>query len=68
MEGGCEGCGGWEWNNELEVGVVWKEDPESTTQSVGEGEVGEAAGCGKSQGRCSDMATRRGGGQRGLDC
>jgi hypothetical protein len=40
MEGGCEGCGGWEWNNELAVGVVWKEAPESTTQSVGEGDGG----------------------------
>jgi hypothetical protein len=27
------------------VGVVWKEAPESTTQSVGEGDSGEAAGC-----------------------
>jgi hypothetical protein len=34
MEEGCEECGGWEWNNELVVGVVWKEAPESTTQSV----------------------------------
>jgi hypothetical protein len=34
MEEGCEGCGGWEWSNELVVGVVWKEAPESTTQSV----------------------------------
>jgi hypothetical protein len=33
--GGCEGCGGWEWDNELVVGVVWKEAPESTTQLVG---------------------------------
>jgi hypothetical protein len=41
MEGGCVGCGGWEWNNELVVGVVWKEAPESTTQSVGEGELGK---------------------------
>jgi hypothetical protein len=41
---GCEGCGGWEWNNEL-AGVVWKEPPESTTQSVGEGEGGEATRC-----------------------
>jgi hypothetical protein len=45
MEEGCEGCGGWEWNNELVVGVVWKEAPESTTQSVGEGDSGEAVGC-----------------------
>jgi hypothetical protein len=45
MEEGCEGCGGWEWNNELDVGVVWKEAPESTTQSVGEGDSGEAVGC-----------------------
>jgi hypothetical protein len=45
MEEGCEGCGGWEWNNELVMGVVWKEAPESTTQSVGEGDSGEAAGC-----------------------
>jgi hypothetical protein len=45
MEEGCEGCGGWEWNNELVVGVVWKEAPESTTQSVGEGDSGEAIGC-----------------------
>jgi hypothetical protein len=45
IEGGCEGCGGWEWDNELVVGVVWKEAPESTTQSVGEGEDGEATGC-----------------------
>jgi hypothetical protein len=34
MEEGCEGWGGWEWNNELVVGVVWKEALESTTQSV----------------------------------
>jgi hypothetical protein len=34
MEEGCEGWGGWEWSNELVVGVVWKEAPESTTQSV----------------------------------
>jgi hypothetical protein len=34
MEVGCEGWGGWEWSNELVVGVVWKEAPESTTQSV----------------------------------
>jgi hypothetical protein len=27
MEEGCEGCGGWEWSNELVVGVVWKEAP-----------------------------------------
>jgi hypothetical protein len=43
MEGGCEKCGGWEWDNELEVGVVWKEALESTTQSIagggGEGTV-----------------------------
>ena len=39
MEEGCEGCGGWEWSNELVVGVVWKEAPESTTQSVVGGEV-----------------------------
>jgi hypothetical protein len=45
MEEGCEGCGGWEWNNELVVGVVWKEAPESTTQSTGEGDRGEAVGC-----------------------
>jgi hypothetical protein len=45
MEEGCEGCGGWERNNELVVGVVWKEAPESTTQSVGEGDSGEAVGC-----------------------
>jgi hypothetical protein len=45
IEGGCEGCGGWEWNNELVVGVAWKEAPESTTQSVGEREGGEAMGC-----------------------
>jgi hypothetical protein len=45
MEEGCEGCGGWEWNNELVVGVVWKEAPESTTQSTGEGDRGKAAGC-----------------------
>jgi hypothetical protein len=45
MEEGCEGCGGWEWNNELVVGVVWKEALESTTQSVGEGDSGEAVGC-----------------------
>ena len=45
MEGGCEGCGGWEWNSELVVGVVWKEAPELTTQSVGEGEGGEATRC-----------------------
>jgi hypothetical protein len=37
MEGGCQGCGGWEWNNDLAVGVVWKEAPKSTTQSVGVG-------------------------------
>jgi hypothetical protein len=34
MEVGCEGWGGWEWSNELVVGVVWKEAPDSTTQSV----------------------------------
>jgi hypothetical protein len=34
MEVGCEGWGGWEWSNELVVGVVWKEASESTTQSV----------------------------------
>jgi hypothetical protein len=45
MEEGCEGCGGWEWNNELVMGVVWKEASESTTQSVGEGDSGQAAGC-----------------------
>jgi hypothetical protein len=45
IEGGCEGCGGWEWNNELVVGIVWKEAPESTTQSVGEEEGSEATGC-----------------------
>jgi hypothetical protein len=45
MEEGCEGCGGWEWNNELVVGVVWKEALESTTQSVEEGDSGEAVGC-----------------------
>jgi hypothetical protein len=45
MEEGCEGCGRWEWNNELVVGVVWKEAPESTTQSVGKGEGGEATMC-----------------------
>jgi hypothetical protein len=45
MEGGCEGCGGWEWNNELKFVVVWKEATELTTQSVGEGNGGEAAGC-----------------------
>jgi hypothetical protein len=39
IEGGCEGCGGWKWDNELVIGVVWKEAPESTTQSVGEGVV-----------------------------
>ena len=39
------GCGGWEWNNELVLGVVWKEALESTTQSVEEGDVGETAGC-----------------------
>ena len=39
MEEGCEGWGGWEWSNELVVGVVWKEAPESTTQSVVGGEV-----------------------------
>jgi hypothetical protein len=43
IELGCEGCSRWEWNNELVVGVVWKEAPESATQSVGEG--GEATGC-----------------------
>ena len=37
LEGGCEGCGGWEWNNDLAVGVVWKEAPKLTTQSVGVG-------------------------------
>jgi hypothetical protein len=47
IEGGCEGCGGWEWNNELVVGVMWKEAQESTTQSVGEGEGGEATECAK---------------------
>jgi hypothetical protein len=40
IEVGCEGGGGWEWNNEL---VVWKEAPESTTKSLGEG--GEATAC-----------------------
>jgi hypothetical protein len=34
MEEGCEGWGGWEWNNELVVLIVWKEALESTTQSV----------------------------------
>jgi hypothetical protein len=34
MEVGCEGWGGWEWSNEVVVGVVRKEAPESTTQSV----------------------------------
>jgi hypothetical protein len=34
MEVGCEGWGGWEWSNEVVVGVVWKEAPESTTQLV----------------------------------
>jgi hypothetical protein len=45
IKGGCEGCGGWEWDNELVVGVVWKEALESTTQSVGEGEGGDATRC-----------------------
>ena len=31
------GWGGWEWSNELVVGVVWKEAPKLTTQSVGVG-------------------------------
>jgi hypothetical protein len=44
MEEGCEGCGGWEWNNELVVGVVWKEAPESTTQSMVGGEGGGGEG------------------------
>jgi hypothetical protein len=43
IEGGCEGCGGWKWDNELVMGVVWKEASKSTTQSVGEGS--EAMGC-----------------------
>jgi hypothetical protein len=37
IEGGWKGCGGWEWNNKLVVGVVWKEALEPTIQSVGEG-------------------------------
>jgi hypothetical protein len=45
MEEGCEGCGGCGWNNELVVGVVWREAPESTTQSLGEGAGGEATRC-----------------------
>jgi hypothetical protein len=28
---GCRGCGGWWWDNELVIGVVWKEASESTT-------------------------------------
>jgi hypothetical protein len=44
IEGGCKGCGGWEWNNELVVGVVWKEAPKST---VGKGEGGKATRCAK---------------------
>jgi hypothetical protein len=44
MEEGCEGCGGWEWSNELVVGVVWKEAPESTTQSVEGGGGGGGEG------------------------
>jgi hypothetical protein len=50
------------------VGVVWKEAPESTTQSVGEGEWGGRRVRGESQRRSSDVVTRRGGRQRGLDC
>jgi hypothetical protein len=45
IEGGCDGCSGWEWSNEQVVGVVWKEALESTTQSVGEGEGGKATVC-----------------------
>jgi hypothetical protein len=55
IELGCEGCGGWEWNNELVVGVVWKEAPESTTQSVGEG--GEATGCAKRARGCDNRVS-----------
>jgi hypothetical protein len=42
IEGGCEGCGGWWWDNELVVGVVWKKALVSTTQSMGEGGVAKA--------------------------
>jgi hypothetical protein len=66
LEGGCEGCGGCEWNNELVVGVVWKEAPESTTQSWER--VVKPRGAWKILGRCSDKVTSRGGRQQGLDC
>jgi hypothetical protein len=49
------------------VGVVWKEAPESTTQSVEEGGGGEGAVCREGQGRGSDRATERGSRQRGFD-
>ena len=60
IEGGCEGCGGWWWDNELVVGVVWKKALVSTTQSMGEGGVAKAW-CVKreSQGRCANRATRQ---------
>ena len=48
---------------------MWNEAPESTTQSIREGRGWRRHDVrGEGQGRCSDMATRRGGGGRGLNC
>jgi hypothetical protein len=45
IKGRCEGCGGWWWDSEIVVRVVWEEAPESTTQLVGEGGDVEGTGC-----------------------